>query len=152
MCRKRIHCGLAMLLLTAWPASGHEFWIEPSTCRPAPDERVSFRLFVGDGFPGEPYARNPRHIQRFDLIGPVETMSIDGTPGKNPAGEVRLARPGLHIAAYSSQSNWIELEAENFEAYLKEEGLEHVVRARVGERTESPVTRSSHAARRRFFS
>jgi uncharacterized GH25 family protein len=56
--------------------------------------------------------------------------------GANPAGMARIEAPGLYVIGYRSKGTRIELEAAKFEAYLREEGLGHVVQSRA-ERGES---------------
>jgi uncharacterized GH25 family protein len=58
-----------------------------------------------------------------------------GVPGRDPAGRVRVTEPGFVIAGYRSSPSSLELPADKFEAYLKEEGLEKVIaiRARRGD-------------------
>ena len=102
--------GLLLVALTAAPAAlAHEFWLEPSAFRVAPGEELALRLFVGDGFPGEPYGRNPGHLRRFEVIGPQGVWSVEGRPGEDPAGRIRPVVPGLHIVAYQSRHSRIEL-------------------------------------------
>jgi len=125
-----------LLSLVAAPAAAHEFWIEPATYRPDPDRTLQVRLRVGDGYPGETYPRNPKHLKSFALHTAGKRRDIPGAAGSDPAGSVRLDGPGAHLLGYTSFPSRIELPAEKFEAYLKEEGLEHVSRRRA-ERGES---------------
>lgn len=132
--RRRVPALLALLLL-ACAARAHDFWILPSSFTPAVGAELGMRLFVGDG-PGdaEPYARNPPHLRRFVLLGPGGgpggEVAVTGSPGADPAGLVTSAHPGLHVLAYESRGSFIELAPEKFEAYLREEGLEHIVALR----------------------
>ncbi len=121
----------ALLLLCAAPALGHEFWIEASSFRPAPGEALDCRLFVGDGFPGEAYARNPRHIDSFFLVAGGRRLPVHGRDGADPAGRLHApATGGTAVLVYRSTRSRVELPAEKFERYLVEEGLEAIVRQR----------------------
>jgi len=129
-------CG-AFALVSAARLAAHDFWIEPSTFRPPPGAEVFVSLRVGQDFRGDPVPRKPELIERFALAagsggGDVE---IDGLPGADPAGSFVAPAPGLVWIAYRSRRSPITLEAERFEKYLVEEGLEHVSkeRARRGE-------------------
>ena len=123
------------LLLFALPALAHEFWIEPGAFRPAPGDEVSVRLFVGDGMPGEAYARNPEKISAFFVDSALRRFDIGGAPGAEPAGRFRAPK-GPFVIGYRSHPTRIELEARKFEAYLAEDGLEEISRVRA-ERGES---------------
>lgn len=124
---------LIMWLLTN-VASAHDFWVEPASYRPALGTELSVRLRIGDAFAGLAYRRNPEHIKGFFLIGPGGKKPVDGAPGSEPAGSVRIDEPGLLIVGYHSAQTMLELEAKRFEAYLKEEEFTHVLRARAQQR------------------
>ncbi|HTD52790.1 MAG TPA: DUF4198 domain-containing protein [Thermoanaerobaculia bacterium] len=117
-------------------ALAHDFWIEPSTFRPAVPSQLTVALRVGQDFRGDPVPRDDRKIDRFVLADPAGESAIPGLPGTDPAGFVRIERPGLAVIGYRSRRTFIELEAEKFEKYLTDEGLERVSKARA-ERGES---------------
>ncbi|MDX2147422.1 MAG: DUF4198 domain-containing protein [Planctomycetota bacterium] len=122
-------------------AFAHEFWIQPSAFRAPANTPIDVSLMVGDGFPGEPVARNPPRIERFDAVSlggphhnastpaPTETP-IDGRPGAHPAGRVMLSSVGTHALVFRSNHATVELDATKFEAYLREEGLERIISIR----------------------
>jgi uncharacterized GH25 family protein len=111
-------------------ALAHDFWIEPSTFRPAVPSQLNVALRVGQDFRGDPVPRDDRKIDRFVLAGPAGELVIPGLPGTDPAGFARIEHPGLAVIGYRSRRTSIELEAEKFEKYLAEEGLERVSKAR----------------------
>ena len=121
--------------LAATPLRAHDFWIEPSSFRPPAPAQIQVALRVGQDFRGDPVPRDDRKIVRFVAVGPASEVSIPGLPGTDPAGFARLEQPGLYVLAYRSSRSPIELEAEKFEKYLVDEGLERVSkeRARRGE-------------------
>jgi uncharacterized GH25 family protein len=128
---------LAYVLVTPGVAFAHDFWIQPSTFRPDVPSPVAVGLRVGDDFPhGKGYARNPQHIARFAMVGPRGTQPVLGLTGSDPAGLVRITEPAMYVLGYESTPTLLELPAERFEAYLREEGLEQVARwrAKNGER------------------
>ena len=118
--------GLILLGLLAAPAAAHDFWIEPSTFRPAPGERVAVRLRVGEGLKGDPVPRNPDRIERFAAIGPAGETEVVGIPGSDPAGWTMPAGPGLHWIVFDSNHASLEQAGPKFDAYLGEEGLERI--------------------------
>jgi uncharacterized GH25 family protein len=124
--------GRAILLaaLVAAPLKAHDFWIEPSSFRPAVPAQLHVALRVGQDFRGDPVPRDDRRIVRFVAAGPSGETSIPGLPGTDPAGFARIDRPGLYILGYRSSRSPIELEAGKFEKYLEDEGLEGVLRER----------------------
>ena len=119
-------------VLTAPALLAHNFWIETSTFTPAPGQRLSVRLRVGQELQGDPVPRDPALIKRFVAVGPAggETP-VPGVPNTEPAGFEVFPAPGLYTLVYDSTRYPIALDAVKFETYLKEEGLEAVSAARV---------------------
>jgi uncharacterized GH25 family protein len=131
----------AFALVLSSQAWAHDFWIDPSSFRPAPGQRVIVRLRVGQRFKGDPVPRDPALLKRFAVLngGGAETP-VPGVPGSDPAGFVTLTSPGLSLITYASGRAPVQLDAAKFEAYLADEGLEAVSaqRAKKGQ-TAAPV-------------
>jgi uncharacterized GH25 family protein len=126
--------GVVALLLAAWlpgpSAQAHEFWIEPSSHRPAAGEAVQVGLRVGDLPEFEKVPRRADRIEKFFVAGPGGEAPIAGADGHDPAGSFQPREPGLYVVAYRSRPSRIELEPEKFESYLREAGLERVIEER----------------------
>jgi len=133
----------AIALLTAlsiWVASNaaaaHDFWIEPAEQPLASTGLTSVALFVGDPGWADPFAYDATHAYDFRVLGPLRddgvarVSRVVGVEGALPAGRTALREPGVHVISYRSTRNFIQLEAERFEPYLKEEGLDHVLASR----------------------
>src|SRR5262245_8133165 len=125
---------LALLALAsaAAPAAAHEFWLSPSTYRPAAGDLVSVSMVVGTGFRGEvkPYAA-PRTV-RFLLRGARDSdMSGLSTNGDPVSARFKVAGGDGQLLAYESNFASIELPARDFDAYLKLEGLDAALAARL---------------------
>ncbi len=125
----------ALLGLVSAALRAHDFWIEPSTFTPAPGQRVSFRLQIGQGLRGDPFPRDPNLIARFIAAGPAGDMPVPGRVLGDPAGVVMVQEPGLYMIVYDSYRYPVELDAAKFETYLKDEGLEKIsaLRAKRGQ-------------------
>lgn len=119
-------------LAAAGPLAAHDFWIEPSTFRPAPGATVGLRLFVGPHFQGEPFPRVPQLVARFVVATESGEAAVAGRPGDDPAGTIRVERPGIAVVGYRSLNYPVSLDAAKFEEYLKEEGLEKIAAIRAG--------------------
>jgi uncharacterized GH25 family protein len=116
-------------------AFAHDLWIEPSSFRPAVGERVTVALRVGQNLRGDPMPRIPALIERFILKGASREIPVIGRAGADPAGLTVVGEPGLQWIGYQSTPYPMKMEAQKFEAYLKDEGLERIVaeRARTGQ-------------------
>lgn len=124
---------LLLGFLISGPVLAHDFWIEPSTFRPAPGGRVAVGLRVGQNLLGDPVPRDPQRIERFAAIsnpgGPREA-GIPGVPGSDPAGWLSPSSPGLLWIVYDSGHDSVQLDSAKFDSYLGEEGLERIRKLR----------------------
>ena len=136
---------LAAFLGAAPPLQAHDLWIEPTSFSPKPGQVVGAHLRVGVDLLGDPVPRIPALVNQFVVADSFGRRAVPGRDGADPAGVLRVARPGLHIVGYHSNASRVELPAEKFNAYLQEEGLDAIVadRARRGE--------SSNPARELFY-
>jgi len=110
-------------------------WVEPVTFSPQTGDIVGVKLRVGQDLLGDPLVRDPALIKQFIVEDSEGRKPLVGRTGSDPAGYVRIAAPGLHVIGYSSNPSAVELGAEKFNQYLKDEGLDEVaaLRARRGE-------------------
>lgn len=124
--------GLLLPLFSLIPVclSAHDFWIEPSSFRPAVGSELAIFLRVGQNFRGDPVPRNPRAIEKFVLVAAGDEEPIGGLGGTDPAGLLRVRQAGLQWIAYRSRRTPITLEPDKFEKYLADEGLESILDAR----------------------
>jgi len=107
-------------------ARAHDFWIEPSTFRPAVGQMVSTSLRVGQEFIGEPIPRSAQFIDSFVVREGTKEKEVIGFENRDPAGYIRVEQPGLAVIGYRSKANPLELDAAKFEEFLKNEGLESI--------------------------
>jgi uncharacterized GH25 family protein len=139
---------VAALLLAAAgvaPVQAHESWVEPSSFRLESGGRLPIRVCVADGYEGWSLARDPSRIAGFAAIGPAGEAPVVGLEGSDPAGIVRLTEPGDYVIVY--HSNWMSLQVPpaQFDAFLREKGLEQVLKIRgLGRATGGP-TRETYA-------
>jgi len=108
----------------ALPLAAHDLWLEPTTFAPQPGQLVALRLRVGEDLIGDPVPRDPSLLKQFILSDGTQTQPVAGRAGADPAGLIRLAQPGLHIAGYHSHPSRVEIDAAKFNQYRREEGLE----------------------------
>lgn len=123
----RLLAAFAVFSATTGKAAAHDFWIEPGTFRPAVGSQLAVSLRVGQDFHGDPVPRNAKLITRFSLISGSSETPIGGFDGVDPAGIARVTEPGLLWIAYRSGRTAVTLEADKFEKYLTEEGLERII-------------------------
>ena len=115
--------------------SAHDLWIEPTTFSPEVGAIVGVKLRVGEDLLGDPVPRNPALINQFVVEDAEGRKPVVGRTGADPAGYLQVATPGMLVVGYRSNPTRVELSAEKFGQYLKEEGLDAVAatRARRGQ-------------------
>ncbi|HEY3204074.1 MAG TPA: DUF4198 domain-containing protein [Thermoanaerobaculia bacterium] len=128
--RRRRAAVFILALPLAGPLLAHDFWIEPSSFRPAVGSTLAVRLVVGQKFRGEALPRNPAMIVKFVLVSDAGEKPVVGRAADEPAGSVRIEAPGLLLLGYRSLNNPLSLEPQKFEEYLREEGLEKIIEIR----------------------
>jgi uncharacterized GH25 family protein len=120
--------GLVMAMAAV--VGGHEFWLAPSTYRPAVGEVVSIKTLVGDHFEGESRPRDPSKLDRFLLATADGEVPVTGRDGVDPAGFARIGTPGTYVVGYRSKHSRVVIKPDVFEGYLKEKGFDDVIKAR----------------------
>lgn len=104
----------------------HDFWIEPSSFHPAEGERVTATLRVGQKLQGETVPRIPPLVDRFVL----DDKPMIGYGGSDPAGIALVTKAGFQWIGYQSNAFPMTNDAPKFEQYLRDEGLDAVIKLR----------------------
>lgn len=119
----------ATLIMTAimMVAQAHEFWLQADRYFLKTGEKVQVKFMVGENFMGEPWDLSVHRIESLKAIEPGSvrelTDSIDRTAG---VLATRFTKPGNKMLVMESNAAFIELEAELFNEYLQEDGLDDV--------------------------
>ena len=113
------------------PLAAHDFWIEPTSYLPDPGQVIGIRARVGDLFVGDPVPRDPSLLDQLVVEDATGRRPVIGRDGAEPAGLLRVVVPGLHVIEYFGKPSRVELAAEKFNTYLREEGLDEVAATRV---------------------
>lgn len=119
-----------IVALIAGSAFAHDFWIEPSTFRPKVGTSLTAGLRVGMEFIGDPVPRDSSMIERFVVRDLAGERDIPGLERQDPAGYVRVDSAGIAIIGYRSRPKYLEMQADKFEQYLRDEGLESIITSR----------------------
>lgn len=121
----RRFCATLLIMTAAASACAHDFWIEPGAFRPAVGATVPLALHVGNDFKGDSAVFNPEFFNRYVVAGPGGEQPVAGAMGDDPAGTIKISRPGLYAVLYDSKKFDVTFDDFNkFQDYLKDEGLE----------------------------
>jgi len=135
----------AVIALSSGSLAAHDLWIDPTTFSPEPGQIVGVRLRVGQDLVGDPVPRDPALINQFIVEDHAGRKPLVGRDGADPAGFLRAAAPGLLVVGYRSNPSDVQLTAEKFNQYLKEEGLDAVAAARARRNETTARVRESFA-------
>jgi uncharacterized GH25 family protein len=120
-------------LLASLSAGAHEFWMQPDRFSPGLNTPVQLSLTVGENFQGHAVEVSPSLVatlQHHTRTGAADLRSSVPTgPGQGTIS-VAYARAGVQLLALDTHPNTLELGADKFHAYLRDEGLEPVIRQR----------------------
>lgn len=122
---------------SALPVLAHDLWLVPPKAA-KPSETVTIEAISGMDFPKGDRAPDPAKFERMRVIHPggqVAKPEPNGT--KDKAGLITFATKdaGLYILSVETTPRLITLDAEAFNAYLVSDGLPHIYKLRVEEKT-----------------
>jgi uncharacterized GH25 family protein len=128
--RMKIKVGLLLLVMAvSIIGMSHEFWLQPKKFRYQVGEEMNVDFMVGEGFVGEFWDMSRHKVEKLEMLtigGKRDLLkAVKLTKGKSLS--FKFERPGTHLLVMQSNAAYIELEAEKFNAYLKEDGLDDIL-------------------------
>jgi uncharacterized GH25 family protein len=118
------------IFLAAIRLSAHDFWIEPASFAPQAGQILSVRLRVGQDMMGDPVPRDSSLVKEFVAADAGGRKPLVGRDGSDPAGYLRVDGMGLTVIGYSSNPSTVDMTADKFNQYLKDEGLDAILALR----------------------
>jgi uncharacterized GH25 family protein len=139
---------LVLVFLFQGIAIAHEFWMRPKKFRYTVGEEAKIDFVVGENFNGEPWDLNVHKVEKMELITSTGkrdlTSAVKSTKGNNLT--YKMAAQGTHLFTLRSNTASIDLEAEKFNAYLTEDGIDNIIQRRK-ERNETALGVKEHYQR-----
>jgi len=134
--QKRIITFLSIFLATQLVQS-HEFWLQPKKFRYAIGEEMKVAFMVGENFEGEPWDLKKHGIEKLDLLHLAKVIDLKKQvkPDEKDKLKFKFTEAGTYLLSMQSDNSYVELEAEKFNEYLKEDGLDNVLEARTQNNT-----------------
>ena len=122
----------ALILLATTLAQSHEFWLQPKKFRYAVGEEMKVDFMVGENFTGEFWDLQRHKVEKVELysVAPVKNLMKDVRNTKGTNLSYKFEREGTHVLALESNFAYLGLEAEKFNDYLKEDGLDYILETR----------------------
>jgi len=138
--RQRLWRGLVSLsvLFTLYIIlSSHEFWLEPNKFFYKRGEVINVRFRVGEQFEGENWKGNRARVEKmhFYFGGVKDSCNNNLSDQEGDSLQIMLMDEGTAMLTMTTNNNFIELEGDKFNDYLKEDGLTEALeyRMRVGD-------------------
>lgn len=121
------------LVAVATTASGHDYWLVPARTSAPKHTPIDVRLYRGEAL--EPEDERPLEVEktaRFRLLAGGRDQDLLGSAvdGRSPVARVTPEVEGGHLVVMERKPQPIRLDAAKFTEYLKEEGLDAVIRRR----------------------
>lgn len=120
----------AIVTLCSSPVFAHDFWILPHDALSQQDQKILFELRIGPGWPGKQTPRLPGLIDSFNTWDTLGQQKVEGHDGSLVIGHINTRTPGTTIASLTTNGAKITLPADEFEEYLKDEGLNKIIEMR----------------------
>jgi uncharacterized GH25 family protein len=113
-------------------ASSHEFWLQPGKFRYGVNEEMNVALLVGENFEGEPWDLKKNKIERLELhhLAKIVDLRPQVRPGDKDPLKYKFTEEGTHGLVLQSSEAYVEMDAEKFNDYLKEDGIENALEIR----------------------
>jgi uncharacterized GH25 family protein len=126
------YTALVLLMLIVSVVAAQELWMQPLKFIYSLGERAKINFVTGENLIGEPVDLKKDQIEKFEyhrLFG-VSDLKPTVTEGKKDHLDIELKEEGTHVLAMQSSFTFVESEADKFNTYLKENGLDDVYAAR----------------------
>lgn len=120
------------VLSLSFLAESHEMWIQTRKFRFAVAEEAPILFLVGENFEGEDWGIKKEKVEKLELHHLTKTTDLRALvkPESKEKLKVKFTEEGTHLIAMQSTFASIELDAEKFNAYLEEDGLDDVIELR----------------------
>jgi uncharacterized GH25 family protein len=136
-----------VLVLTVVLGKAHEFWLQPKKFVYAKGEEMKVDFKVGENFDGEPWDLKKHGIEKLVLYQAVKTTDLRAAirPEAKDKLTIKLMDEGSYMLVMESKNDYIELDAEKFNTYLKDDGLEEALEQRTKTNTLDRPSREFYA-------
>lgn len=127
---KKVTC-LFVVVVFSLVVQAHEFWLQPNKFQFAVGETASIECMVGENFVGKKWDLAKNRIHALDHHTKDISISLlkEIQPGVKTFN-TKLEKAGTHLFVLRSENVFIEMAGEEFNEYLKEDGLDDVLTQR----------------------
>jgi uncharacterized GH25 family protein len=129
--KKRVLIILSILVSTA-AIFGHEYWLESERLWLKINEEVVIKPMVGEGYLGEHVAIEKLKPKKFEVFSNGNIQIAKPVADNQGFASTKLSfeKEGNYLLALNNGNKYLELEADKFNEYLIEEGLDDMLELR----------------------
>lgn len=127
--RLRYKLTYLLILLIILPALAHEFWLEPQQYIFSRTDEINIRFKAGEAFTGDNWKGSREKVNELKLYYAdiVDDLSDALSGEEGDSLQFSIHEEGTAVVTFNNINSFIELEAEKFNAYLAEDGLQSVI-------------------------
>jgi hypothetical protein len=120
---------LFILLFFSFLLSAHEFWLEPDKFLYEAGEPITIKFLVGENFEGENWSGNRLKVNQLYFYSKdfTDELSSEISEEKGDSLQISIFDEGTAMLTFNSNNSFINLEAEKFNEYLKEDSLQTAI-------------------------
>jgi uncharacterized GH25 family protein len=128
-------------------AGAHEFWLHPSSFFFKRGDKLLVSFKVGENFIGEPWDLKKNRVEKLELHQLSKSINLTDSvkEGDKENLTYALKEEGTLLLTMQSSNAFIELDAEKFNVYLKEDGLDEVLEHRIKTNTNSNAAKEFYS-------
>lgn len=118
-----------LILLFVLPALAHEFWLEPQQYIFSRTDEINIRFKAGEAFTGDNWKGNREKVSELKLYYAdiVDDLNDALSDEEGDSLQFSIHEEGTAMVTFNNTNSFIELEAEKFNAYLLEDGLQTAI-------------------------
>jgi uncharacterized GH25 family protein len=120
------------VILVAGIVQAHEFWLQPKKYRYQLGDEVKVDFMVGESFTGELWDLSKHKVEKIELhrSSGLKDLANDVKSTKGNNLSVKCDLEGTYVLTMQSNAAYIETQGNEFNDYLKEDGLDYILNER----------------------
>jgi uncharacterized GH25 family protein len=117
------------LLTATLVLAANEFWLQPEKFKCKRGETINIRFRVGKNFVGDNWKGNSSRINSLNLYLNDVKDDLTEQLSKQTGDSLQIAMfdEGTAMITFNSRNTFVEMKSENFNKYLKEDGLNNAI-------------------------
>jgi uncharacterized GH25 family protein len=121
-----------LLILLTTPLMSQEIWLQSKKFKYALNEEMNVAFLAGGNFEGEPWDLKKNKIVKLELSrqAKVTDLKLQIKPDAREKLKYKFTEEGTYLLLMQSSEVYLELDAEKFNDFLKEDGLDEALDVR----------------------